>query len=161
MKKLTLALAISLAAPNFAAADSVGGCGLGSKIFHGQRGIAAQSLAITTNGFYGTNTFGITSGTLGCEQNGVVQSNWKVAMYLDNNLNRFAKDVSVGEGETLDSLASLLGVETADKDEFAKALKDNFSTLFSSADATSQDVVAGLFAVLNDSNSLAQYTANL
>src|SRR5690606_21045070 len=56
---------------------SVGGCGLGSKLFEGQRGVAPQVLAVTTNGTFGNQTFGISSGTLGCNQDGVVRSNWK------------------------------------------------------------------------------------
>ena len=50
------------------------GCGLGTMLFDGQQGIAPQVLAVTTNGTSGNQTFGITSGTLGCTQDGVVKS---------------------------------------------------------------------------------------
>ena len=82
-------------------------------------------------------------------------------MFLDSNINKFAKDVSTGEGESLDSLVSLLGVESADKVEFKTALKDNFAVLFTSSEASSQDVLAGLFTVLDSSKNLSKYTANL
>ena len=41
------------------------GCGLGSMIFGDQKG-AIQILAATTNSIFGTQTFGITTGTSNC-----------------------------------------------------------------------------------------------
>ena len=43
------------------------GCGLGTMLFDGADGLAQQVLAATTNGFLGTQTFGISSGTLDCD----------------------------------------------------------------------------------------------
>ena len=53
MKKILLALAVSLPVTAFAAANNVGSCGLGSKVFEGQKGVAPQVLAVTTNGTFG------------------------------------------------------------------------------------------------------------
>ena len=50
MKKILLAALVSLPVTAFAAANNVGSCGLGSKVFEGQNGIAPQVLAVTTNG---------------------------------------------------------------------------------------------------------------
>ena len=108
MKKILLAALVSLPVTAFAAANNVGSCGLGSKVFEGQNGIAPQVLAVTTNGTFGNQTFGITSGTLGCTQDGVVSSNWKTAMFIDGNKSQLARDAASGQGETLDALAALL-----------------------------------------------------
>lgn len=62
--------AMILAAPA-QAVDSTG-CGLGSMAWRGQRGIGPQVLAATTNGSFGTQTFGITFGTSGCDPDGRV-----------------------------------------------------------------------------------------
>jgi len=138
------------------ALDNVGGCGWGSKLMAGNQGIAPQVLAITTNGT-GSQTFGITSGTSGCSQNGVVSSNWKTAMFIDSNMNKLARDMSVGQGEALDSLASLIGVSSSDKEVFSNTVKSNFGEIFSSSDITSEQVAANLKAVLASSNSLSSY----
>lgn len=72
MKKLYLASALATVltlSSNAMAIDSTG-CGLGSMAWRGQSGTAPQILAVTTNGSFGTQTFGISSGTSGCDQNG-------------------------------------------------------------------------------------------
>ena len=86
MKKIVIAaLATLAAASSMAAQNNVGSCGWGSKVFQGQSGVAPQVLAVTTNGTSGNQTFGITFGTSGCTQDGVVSSTWKTAMYIDGN----------------------------------------------------------------------------
>ena len=156
-KRIILVSALALLPSISFAVDNVGGCGWGSKLMAGNQGIAPQVLAITTNGTFGNQTFAITSGTSGCTQNGVVSSNWKTAMFIDSNMNKLARDMSVGQGEALDSLASLLGVSSSDKEVFSNAVKSNFGTIFSSADITSQEVAANLKNVLSSSSVLSTY----
>ena len=52
-------------------ADAAGGngCGWGNMVFEGQRGLFPHLLATTTNGTSGNATFGMTSGTNGCNTN--------------------------------------------------------------------------------------------
>ena len=159
--KLFLALGFGLLLANSASADSVGACGWGSKLFDGQKGIIPQILAVTTNGTSGNQTFGITSGTSGCEQNGVVNSNWKMSMYMGDNMNKVARDMSVGRGEALESLASLIGVEQNDKALFFATTKNEFAKIFPSSDVKAGEVLASLKAVLADNSQLAKYSANI
>lgn len=161
MKKLLVVALSALVVPAFAVADNVGSCGWGAKLFDGQKGIAPQVLAVTTNGTFGNQTFGITFGTSGCTQDGVVRSAWKTAAYLDGNMNKFARDVSRGNGESLDSLATLLNVDTADRAVFAQTLKQNFASLFPSDSATTDQVVVGLKQVLESNAQLSRYAANV
>jgi hypothetical protein len=161
-KKLALAALIAFApAASMAAggANNIGSCGWGSKLFEGQSGVAPQVLAVTTNGTSGNQTFAITSGTSGCTQDGAVTSNWKTAMYIDGNKSKLARDMSTGSGESLDSLASLMGVKDADKPVFFRALKDNFAQIFSSDNASTDDVIASLKQVLAGDRTLAQYAS--
>ncbi len=141
--------------------NNIGNCGWGAKLFDGQRGIAPQVLGATTNGTSGNQTFGITSGTSGCTQDGVVKSNWKTAMFIDGNKDKRARDVSVGHGESLDSLAKLMGVQQQHKAAFFQATKDNFAKIFA-ADTTSTDqVLASLKSVLASDSVLAQYSQSI
>jgi hypothetical protein len=146
--------------PAFAMADNVGGCGWGSKLFDGQKGIAPQVLAVTTNGTSGNQTFGISSGTSGCTQDGTVTTSWKTAAYIDSNMNRFAKDASRGQGETITSLAALIEIPSEKQELFAKTLQDKFSTVFPSKDASTPQVLAGLRSALAGHAELSAYSNN-
>ena len=136
--------------------NNVGSCGWGSKVFSGQKGIVPQVLASTTNGTY-TQTLGITSGTSGCTQDGVVSSNWKTAMYIDGNKSKLAMDMSKGSGESMDSLAQLLGVQDADKAAFYRVSRENFAKIFVGEQASAEQIALGLKQVLSADSTLAQY----
>lgn len=161
MKKMSVLLATLLlpVAAMAAGENNIGTCGWGSKVFQGQRGIAPQVLGATTNGTSGNQTFAITSGTSGCTQDGAVSSNWKTAMFIDGNKEKLAQDMSKGSGESLQSLALLMGVKDADKAAFYRATKENFAQIFSSDNVSAEQIAAGLKQVLAADSSLAQYAA--
>lgn len=162
MKKTILAFSLVALLPLMATAqNNIGSCGWGSKLFAGQRGIAPQVLGATTNGTSGNQTFAITSGTSGCSQDGMVESSWKTAAFIDNNMNKLARDISRGQGQSLDSLANLLDVSSADRVAFNATLKNNFSNLFPNSEVTTDAVRASLANVLNSSAELARYSANV
>ena len=163
MKKLLGVVAVAAVFPLSAMAageNNVGNCGWGSKLFDGQSGIVPQVLAVTTNGTFGNQTFGITSGTSGCTQDGAVKSNWRTALFIDGNRDALARDMSVGSGETLDSLAHLLGVQEQDRVAFNSAAKENMARIFSE-NASTTDIMAGLRQVLGSDAQLSRYTAAL
>lgn len=157
IKKMAAALIVLVPAVSFA--DNVGTCGWGSKLMEGNSGVAPQVLAVTTNGTSGNQTFGITTGTSGCTQDGVVRSTWKTAMFVDGNMNKLARDMSVGRGETLDSFAGLLGMSAEHKALFSQVAKNSFSEIFPSEQVTSQQVVASLKDVLSRNSELARYSS--
>jgi hypothetical protein len=154
---MVVALAGMFPAGVMAASDSVGGCGWGSKLMDGQRGVAPQVLAVTTNGTSGNQTFGITSGTSGCSQDGVVNSNWQTAMFIDGNKGKLSRDMSTGSGEALESLARLIGIEDKDKPAFFRTTKENFARIFPSVNPTTDQIVASLRQVLSGDDRLARY----
>lgn len=158
-KKLMFAVLLAVAPVSAFAAggDNVGSCGWGSKLFDGQQGLAPQVLAVTTNGTSGNQTFGISSGTSGCTQNGVVRSNWKTAMFIKNNKEKLARDMSTGQGEALDSLAQLMGVSAQDKPVFDRVARENFSKVFTSPDVTAQQIMASMRQVMQHNDRLAPY----
>lgn len=162
MKKLLITLSLVAVLPTMAmAADNVGGCGVGSLIFKGQKGVAPQVLAVTTNGSFGNQTFGITTGTLGCTQDGMVTSNMKTAMFIDSNKDQLARDMSAGSGETLASLSHLLGIDSKDQAAFNRLAKDNVSRIFTSENVATEQVVASLRQVLASDANLSHYQTAL
>lgn len=153
MKKL-IAGAILLSASSLSFADP--GCGVGAMIWKGQSGIAPHVLAATTNGSFGNQTFGMTTGTLGCQTNETIQS---MALYLDSNIDKVARDMSRGEGENLNTLAVLMGVEEQDRAHFNSTLQSNFSAIFPTADTTSDQAVSAIVEILEKDQALSKYTS--
>jgi len=150
-----------LPAAALAQVNNVGSCGWGSKLFDGQSGVVPQGMAGITNGTFFNQTFGVTFGTSGCTQDGTVRSTWKTSMFIDGNKERLARDMSVGGGETLDSLAHLLGVEAADRAAFNRVTRDNMQRIFPTSEAVTEDILAVLRNVLSADAQLARYSAAL
>lgn len=100
------------------------GCGLGSVIM-GPSG--NQIIASTTNGSSYTNFFGITSGTSNCTDSGSVRKARAVPLFIE--VNRFAlqKESSRGQGETIASLASIMGCNSQN---LGQAMRANYGPLF-------------------------------
>lgn len=142
MKK-NLVLGAVFAAALFAvspvrAIDSTGGCGLGSMAWRGQSGIIPQVLAMTTNGIF-LNTIGVTLGTSGCDPNGRVTGGTGklVLAVIENNMEQFAMDASAGRGETIDTIAGLLEV---DSKELGARAQQNFAYLFTDENVEAVDL---------------------
>ena len=131
------AFAVAFSASSAFAIDSTG-CGLGSIIFKGQSGPIPQILAVTTNGSFANQTFGITSGTSGCDQQGrITGGTGKTLAFLENNLEQFAVDAARGQGETIDTVAALMGVSS---DKAGAIIKENFAFIFDSHDVSAVTV---------------------
>ena len=156
MKKTLLAVTL-VTAPLAALADGGVGCGWGSMIFEGQTGVGPNVLAATTNGTLGNQTFGITSGTAGCDQNPTVSI--AAVDFLDNNMEKIAKDMATGQGESLDTFANLIGIADQDKDAFFSLTHTNFSTIFSNESVNSNEVIAAIRKVMLQHSTLAKYVS--
>ncbi len=101
------------------------GCGLGSMLFD-ENSTFNQILAATTNGTFGTQTFGITSGTSNCTAGGLAKIEKETEMFVEVNYDVLQKEISQGKGETLNSFASLMGCETS---SFSKGLQSNYAKI--------------------------------
>ena len=145
MKKLLLSTIAALALTTSAmAANSQTGCGLGSVIIKDNSSALMLALQATTNGTSGNQTFGITSGTLGCQKTKLVM-NERAAEFVASNMDILAKEISVGHGESLDTLAELLKVE--DKASFSAALQANYNSIYTSQKVEMADVLDNIATI--------------
>jgi hypothetical protein len=119
------------------------GCGLGSVVFEGDRTWWKQVLAATTN-TTGMQTIAITLGTSNCDSPTPFKVS-QVQAFVEANRVALANDVARGEGETIITLAQVYGC--AESQEFAQALKNDYSLIFPSADVSSQNVTQSLHSV--------------
>lgn len=154
MKKLLAGAALILS-PVITFAHPAG-CGLGTHvIFNPPQNWAEHVLAFTTNGI-ASNTFGMTSGTMGCEDaDGPLAR--RIGQFVDNNLDQLAMDSASGQGETLDALAELIGVDAADQALFSQRMKENFDAVFASEQSDSGDVYNALVDMMSHDAKLAKY----
>ncbi|MFQ5509210.1 MAG: DUF3015 family protein [Leptospirillia bacterium] len=138
-------LGFSMAASGTAFAEASGaGCGAGTVLFKGQSGILPQTLAATTNGSLANNLFGISSGTLGCEQDGIVQKEHERAIYAEVNFDNIKHDIAVGGGEYLNALATLSDVAPADRERFSAFTRSHFDRLVSGPETSSAAFLVAL-----------------
>lgn len=124
------------------------GCGLGSILFEGQNGLIQQVLAATTNGTTGTQTLGISSGTLECKQFGKFVDNKVLNTFVAENMDGLAKDISMGKGENLNTLAILMDIPSDQRPVFYGKLQSNFSRIYTSEKVSHTDVIKNIVAVM-------------
>jgi DUF3015 family protein len=124
------------------------GCGLGSMAFGDTPG-AVQILAATTNGLFGTQTFGITTGTSNCGP-GLFAMGTK--NFVEANREALAKDISRGEGEAIGALTVINAC--GDSHKVGAALQKNFKTIFPSESASNDDVTRAILETLHGDQSL-------
>ena len=119
------------------------GCGLGAMIIKDDSTAIMLALQATTNGIFGNQTFGITSGTLGCKKTQFVM-NERAEEFVASNMDQLAKEIAQGHGESVDTLAELL--EVSDKAAFATALQSNYNSIYTSQNAKMADVLDNISA---------------
>lgn len=151
MKKAFLVLlVISMMAPAaFAGAvrNNVG-CGLGTLLFESagkpNGGWLSQMVASWTNASL-SNTFSMTTGTINCAGNINKVVSIEVYEFVTANMDNLAKDIAMGQGDTINSLGTMLAVK--DVDAFAGRLQANFSDIFPNADVQSDSVANKIIAL--------------
>ena len=156
MKKLVVIvlaafLVITFAGASFAAPKENVGCGLGYIVFKGKDGLLSQTCAATTNGTFGNQTFGITSGTSECERYSTFTANEKLNKFVSDNMDNLAMDIARGQGEYLNSLAVLLEVPESERAPFYTKLQTHFSDIYTSNTVTHVDVIKNIEIVVTSS----------
>ena len=134
--------------------DTGPGCGLGKLAwgeYQNQKDIAPQVLQSTTNGTFGSQTFGITFGTSNCvDGSGGVAS---TRSFVETNREVLAKDISRGSGETIATLATIAGC--ADVAAVGTKLQASFHSIFPFPGVSDTDVSYMVVRTLERDTSLA------
>ena len=134
----------------FAKAYGTAGCGLGSLVFHDQAGMI-QIVASTFNST-GVQTFGISSGTSNCTDDGAVASGREVPLFIEVNRVALAKDAARGQGETLAGLAQLMGCQ---EQALGQAMKSNYDNIFVKTGMQATAIRTGIEAMVQKNHTQA------
>lgn len=143
MKKFLVVISLLMATSAFASKYGSAGCGLGSMIFEGDQTWWKQVLASTTN-TTAMQSVGITLGTSNCDSPAPLKVS-QVQAYVEANKVALANDIAKGNGETIMNLSKVYGCTNTN--DFGKALKSNYRSIFSNADASSTEITHNLNSV--------------
>ncbi len=137
MKKIFSVILLSSFFSVSYAAHGPAGCGLGAMVLGDKKGLVFNVLAATTNGTSGNQTFGMSTGTLGCEDASTAMV--AAVYFIQNNRVSLSNDIANGNGKTLDAYLVLINKKNANK----SLLKENFAKIFSteSADSIHKNII--------------------
>jgi hypothetical protein len=143
------------AAPN---PDTGPGCGLGKLAwgeYQNQKDIAPQVMQSTTNGTFGSQTFGISFGTSGCTNNGVIMSEHKTSVFAALNFENLSQDMAKGDGEHLSSLAELMNIPQENRSEFYALAQLQYQSMIQSGESTPAAMLKALTSAMSSHPLLA------
>ena len=130
-----------------------GGCGFGSQFFRENTQVS-QVLAATTNGTSASQTFGISSGTSNCTDEGTVAANKEYPMFVETNQVALANDIARGGGETLSALSKVMGC--SNQVRINGALKANYNAIFTKENVQGYKVGASILEIVKKDATLAK-----
>jgi hypothetical protein len=139
--------------------DTGPGCGLGKLAwgdYKGQKEIAPQVLMATTNGTFGSQTFGISTGTSGCTNDGKILGEHKTTMFASLNFDALSAEMAQGQGEHLASLASLMGVPAEHQAAFFAMTQERYTSLVKAGETSPVALVKALNDAIAGHPVLAQ-----
>jgi len=160
MKKVILG-AVLLGSSLSASAVAPGGpgCGWGNLLFEGSSGTGAHLLATIVNGTSGNATFGMTSGTNGCDTSGTLTYSGESLLAMNGVLEEVAQDMAVGHGEALNALTVSMQIDPADRGHFDSVMHENFASIFPREDVDAAEVMQNINTVMKSDARLARYAA--
>jgi hypothetical protein len=139
--------------------DTGPGCGLGKLAwaeYKGQKEIAPQVMQATTNGSFGSGTFGISSGTSGCTNDGKIMSEHKTTTFALLNFEALSAEMAQGQGEHLASLATLMGVPAERHPAFFAMTQERYTSLVQAGETSPVALVKSLNEAIAGHPVLAQ-----
>lgn len=146
MKKLLFVCASLALSSSVFAGNQNTGCGFGSTLIENQDSVIKQVLAHMTNNTSASQTFGISSGTLGCTRPANFASNDQLNEFVASNMDTLAADIANGHGEVVDAVAAMMNV--TDKSQFVAKLQSHFNAIYTSEDVTSAQVIDNIVTVV-------------
>jgi len=147
MKKLVILAAVGLslgfASSGFAAGYGAAGCGFGGETIKENK-ILPQLGAWFLNGILYNQTFGLTSGTSGCGDSGLVLAENEQEKFVESNYDTLAKEMASGEGESLSTLAGLLGCGKSEAHLFGSFTQTHYASIFKEGNNAPAEILVAL-----------------
>lgn len=155
MKKIAILVLAATVLPSLALATGnhpMAGCGLGYLLLSNKENSKVmQVVGATTNGTFGSQTFGISSGTSGCTEDGAVKIARATEVFAEVNFEALRHEMAAGEGEYVNAFASLLGASDAARPQMVRFFQQQYGALYPTSSTDSAEMLQRL------SEKLAQH----
>lgn len=160
MKKILMATILLGSSMSVSAVAPGGnGCGWGNLVFEGKSGMPVHLLATIVNGTSGNRTFGMTSGTNGCDTSGALTYDGESLLAKNGVLEEVAHDMAVGQGEALTALSVSMGIAPQDRNRFNTVMHNNFETVFPHQNVSAAEVMNNIVTIMRSDEELASYVS--
>jgi hypothetical protein len=127
---------ISLSGSVFAAGYGGSGCGPGSLVAGTSPG-AIQLVGVTTNVILSPTQYSaISTGFSNCNPQGLVKVEKEREIFAQSNYSSLVREMAVGEGENLETLAGMYGCSKESYGEFNSMVQKNFENIIQSEGTT-------------------------
>ncbi|HAP42078.1 MAG TPA: orotate phosphoribosyltransferase [Nitrospira sp.] len=139
--------------------DNGPGCGLGKLAwadYKTPKNIAPQVMMATTNGTFGSQTFGISFGTSGCTNDGKVMAGQQTNLFVAGTFDTLSEDMAKGGGEHLAALATLMGVPADQQPAFFAMTQQQYQMLIQAGETSPVAVVKALEDAMNGRSMVAR-----
>ena len=134
----------SLSAAALAAGYGGSGCGPGSLVAGTAPG-AMQLIGVTTNVVLSPTQYSaISSGFSNCNPQGLVKLEKEREMFAQSNFSSLVREMAVGEGENLRTLAGMYGCSQDSYNEFNTLVQTNFERIIQNEGITSNQMLVSL-----------------
>lgn len=144
-----MAVVLLMSGPVFAKNVSQNcGCGLGHEVIGDKEGLGWNLLGTFLNGICGNQTFGMTTGTLGCDAGMKLVMQEQMEIFVAENRDSLARDIAAGNGETLSALAEIAHVSHTDQLQAFSVLQSNFDTIYPDANVSDKHVATVIGDIL-------------
>lgn len=143
--------------------DTGPGCGLGKVAWQNYphaKTKGSQILMATTNGSFGTQTFGLSTGTLGCTDDNRWWAEQKTTMFAELNSESLAQEMAQGRGEHLASLATLLGIPQDQHAAFFAMTQERYNSLIGAGELSGVAMVKALNNAISTNPVLTKVSLN-
>jgi hypothetical protein len=143
--------------------DTGPGCGLGKVAWQNYphaKTKGSQIMMATTNGSFGTQTFGLSTGTLGCTDDNRWWAEQKTTMFAELNSEALAQEMAQGRGEHLSSLATLLGIPQEQHAVFFAMTQERYSSLINAGELSGVAMVKALNSAISANPVLTRVSLN-
>ena len=140
----------------FAAGYGGSGCGPGSLVAGTAPG-AMQLIGVTTNAVLSPTQYSaISSGFSNCNPQGLVKLDKEREMFAQTNYSSLVREMAVGKGENLTTLAGMYGCSRESYDTFGSMVQENFEHIIQNEATTANQMLSSLENEMADHRVLSK-----
>ena len=155
MKYLWMICLISFFSSLVYAEDKSSGCGIGWAVTK-RKSLASSSIRATTNNLLYLQSFGMTSGTLGCAKHSIVLIEKAPLHFAEANYDNLVVEMAEGKGEYLKTFASVLGCKPSSFSVFSDVIQSKYPEIITETSLTPEQLLDRVRGQIRNNSNLSK-----